>query len=378
MLNALFQNNNNNLNDELNRNFEDNDKRNIKSYINNYELKNNDVNKILRNIKNRNKYIIPNILDLKNSNTQKNQIYDYFNDLNTRNISNFLLDKSPSHSIGDRININQLEKLKNDYKNDRLKLEFGLLNINIKNPIIKIKKIESNSQLINNNTKINKENNEIKGFNISENNISNNGNSYKNIFTSEKHKNNYYLNLNRDNIKNNLFKIKIINKNKNIINISKKKLYCFDKITNNKPKDSYKILFNKKINKNNNNIKIILNTKQIINNNLKEDKIEKIEKSNQKPLSSGIKEIKLKTSNLKEINIIKKNSNQIIASDSMEDIKKENNELETYEIGEKLGEGSYATVKICKNKKTSKKYAMKIYDKIKMDKSYKKILFKVK
>ena len=56
----------------------------------------------------------------------------------------------------------------------------------------------------------------------------------------------------------------------------------------------------------------------------------------------------------------------------MEDIKKENNELEKYEIGEKLGEGSYATVKICKNKKTNQKYAMKIYDKIKMDKSYKK------
>ena len=148
MLNALFQNNNNNLNDELNRNFEDNDKRNSKSYINNYELKNNDVNKILRNIKNRNKYIIPNILDLKNIDTQKNQIYGYFNDFNTRNISNFILDKSPSHSIRDKRKNNQLENLKNDNKNDRLKLEFGLLNLNIKNPIIKIKKIESNSQLI--------------------------------------------------------------------------------------------------------------------------------------------------------------------------------------------------------------------------------------
>ena len=58
ILNALSQNNKNNIKNKLNKNYEDNDKRKIKSYINNYELKNNNINKILRNIKNRNKYII--------------------------------------------------------------------------------------------------------------------------------------------------------------------------------------------------------------------------------------------------------------------------------------------------------------------------------
>ena len=45
--------------------------------------------------------------------------------------------------------------------------------------------------------------------------------------------------------------MKIINKNKNIINIPKKKFYFFDKLTNNKPKDSYKVKFNKKNQKKN-------------------------------------------------------------------------------------------------------------------------------
>ena len=49
MLNALSQNNKNiNIKNKLNKDFEDNDKRNIKSHINNNELKNNDNNKILR------------------------------------------------------------------------------------------------------------------------------------------------------------------------------------------------------------------------------------------------------------------------------------------------------------------------------------------
>ena len=53
------------------------------------------------------------------------------------------------------------------------------------------------------------------------------------------------------------------------------------------------------------------------------------------------------------------------------------NELSNYEIGYTLGKGAYAIVKFCINKITLEKYAMKIYDKLKLnDNSKKKCVYR--
>ena len=57
--------------------------------------------------------------------------------------------------------------------------------------------------------------------------------------------------------------------------------------------------------------------------------------------------------------------------------KKSENKLSNYEIGHTLGKGAYAVVKLCKNKITGEKYAMKIYEKSKLnDDSKKKCVYR--
>ena len=185
------------------------------------------------------------------------------------------MNNSPSYKIKENKKMNILElgnlndKSKID-KDNKLKKELGLLKINIKNPILKFKKNESNSQL-NNKKNFIKNRNEKNIFYISDNNISaSNTNSYKNILESGIRKNNY-LNIDKDHFKNKLFKIKI--KNKDNINIPRQKLYFFDKTTNdNIQQNTFKAFFNKQINKTN-NIKLILDIKNKDNKEeLKEDK----------------------------------------------------------------------------------------------------------
>ena len=52
--------------------------------------------------------------------------------------------------------------------------------------------------------------------------------------------------------------------------------------------------------------------------------------------------------------------------------KKSESKLSDYEIGHTLGKGAYAVVKTCKNKLTGEKYAMKIYEKSKLNDNSKK------
>ena len=52
--------------------------------------------------------------------------------------------------------------------------------------------------------------------------------------------------------------------------------------------------------------------------------------------------------------------------------KKSENKLSNYEIGHTLGKGAYAVVKVCKSKITGEKYAMKIYEKSRLNDSSKK------
>ena len=57
--------------------------------------------------------------------------------------------------------------------------------------------------------------------------------------------------------------------------------------------------------------------------------------------------------------------------------KKSENKLSDYEIGHTLGKGAYAVVKACKNKITGEKFAMKIYEKLKLnDNSKKKCVYR--
>jgi tRNA A-37 threonylcarbamoyl transferase component Bud32 len=57
--------------------------------------------------------------------------------------------------------------------------------------------------------------------------------------------------------------------------------------------------------------------------------------------------------------------------------KKSENKLSNYEIGHTLGKGAYAVVKICRNKLTGEKYAMKIYEKSRLnDNSKKKCVYR--
>jgi len=57
--------------------------------------------------------------------------------------------------------------------------------------------------------------------------------------------------------------------------------------------------------------------------------------------------------------------------------KKSENKISNYEIGHTLGKGAYAIVKVCKNKITGEKYAMKIYEKSRLkDSSQKKCVYR--
>ena len=57
--------------------------------------------------------------------------------------------------------------------------------------------------------------------------------------------------------------------------------------------------------------------------------------------------------------------------------KKSENKLSNYEIGHTLGKGAYAVVKVCKDKITGEKYAMKIYEKSRLnDNSKKKCVYR--
>ena len=57
--------------------------------------------------------------------------------------------------------------------------------------------------------------------------------------------------------------------------------------------------------------------------------------------------------------------------------KKSENKLSDYEIGHTLGKGAYAVVKACKSKITGEKFAMKIYEKLKLnDNSKKKCVYR--
>ena len=317
--------------------------------------------KIIPKRKLKKKSLTPNIFNANNAYDEKIQIPNYINNFKTRNFYNIRLNKSPSsYKVIENKNNQRrnIKDLKDKNKNYKLKLEDEVLNLNVRNSIIKFRKIHNN--LISN---ISSDKNVKKDSIILENNSPNNSLIKKNNFLSEKNKKkNLFLINNKDNIKK-LSKLKIFNKSR--ITTPEKKDLEVDKLSNNNTRETIKNLFDKKMNIKKNNIKIFLESKtNIAPIPIIEEKKDHILR---KELSSGIKEIKLKSTAIRDINLIKKNSNRTTLDLESE---LERKKLEKYDIGEIIGKGSYATVKICTNKETKEKYAMKIYDKIKIDDSF--------
>ena len=369
----------NNRNNKKNLLFQNNNKKNIKlnglfhhksnfidskPFDNMENIEKNKINindkiielKDIRFKRNRKNYT-PNIFNSKNGCINNIQISG-IEKFQTRNKNQFDFNQSPSHRIYDNRKNKEMSNLKDRHQNNKLKLDFGLINLDFKNPELRFKKIEKSPYLIN--TKILNEKKEKKESNISENNKINNSQSYKDILSSEKRNNNFYLNYNK-NEKKRLFKIKIMNK----FGIPEKNNCNMDKKIENK--NSLKLLFNRKLKKKS-NIKIILESKgKSAIDTLNE---ENNKQNKNKDFPSDIKEIKLKPSAIKDINIIKKNLNKnyIDCEGTGSDIEKK--KLEKYDIGDIIGKGSYATIKVVKNKNNNEKYAMKIYDKLKLDNSF--------
>jgi len=366
----------NNRNNKNNLLFQNNNKKNIKinglfHYKSNFidtnifdnleNIEKNNINdkkielKDIRLRRNRKKYT-PNIFNSKNGCLNNIQISGISN-FQSRNKNQPNFNQSPSHRIYDYRKIKEMSKLKDRHQKNKLKLDFGLVNLDFKNPELKSKRIEKSPYLIN--TKIINEKKEKKESNISDNKI-NNSQSNKDIFSSEKRNNNFYLNYNK-NDKKRLFKIKIMNK----FGIPEKNNCNMDKKIENNSKNLLKLLFNIKL-KRKSNIKIILESKGKSDIDALNEENNKQNKN--KDLPSDIEEIKIKPSAIKDINIIKKNINKNDRECASSDIEKK--KLEKYDIGEIIGKGSYATVKVARNKNNNEKYAMKIYDKLKLDNSF--------
>ena len=216
--------------------------------------------------------------------------------------------------------------------------------------------------LINNNIK------EIK-INISEdylNNEQNSSLSNKNI--SEKNNNKIFLINDYANIN----KLKTLNEGRN--EFQKNQNFQTKIVTSTLSKESIKNLFSQKLIKKS-NLKIKLKSKinfeptESINFEKKEEIKVNPEINKETEEKNEIKEIKLKPTTIKDINLVKRLSNN-----SEDEIGRQ--KLEKYKIGETIGKGEYAVVKIGINKTTNEKYALKIYEKGKLDISFRKTCVK--
>ena len=320
--------------------------------------------KYIQKRKMKKKSLTPNILNYNSGNKNIIQIPNHNNNFQTRNFNNIIVKKSPSYRINE-FKEDDIGNLK-EFQNKKLKLKVKNLHINIRNSMEKFRKICKHSFLFDN--KINyliNDNIKERKINISEdylNNAQNSSLSNKNI--SEKNNNNIFLINDYANIN----KLKTLKDNRN--DIQKKQNFPAKLIASALSKDSIKNLFSQKLIKKS-NLKIKLENKinfeptESINLEKKEEIKVNPEINKETEEKNEIKEIKLKPTTIKDINLIKKFSNN-----SEDEIGRQ--KLEKYEIGKTIGKGEYAVVKIGINKTTNKKYALKIYEKGKLDISFRK------
>ena len=255
--------------------------------------------------------------------------------------------------------------------------------------------ISSNPSL--NNININYNNNITTNSNISNtgnnniifNNIGSVGNINNNIYDDISKKNTFYGEINRTNTAGGI------------------RVHNFDHILGKKRSnniiynENYKkneIEYNNENKTNNNKEKIIRNFNFLKenkekNNNQKKEKEDSNQNNNIKTRALSTAPYKARNKNSKKttINIdcnnpnkdkdnqIKENINSSRNQDNNNNNKEINNDkvikknkLSKYEIGNALGKGAYATVKLVTNKLTNEKYAMKIYEKEKLNSNSKK------
>ena len=165
------------------------------------------------------------------------------------------------------------------------------------------------------------------------NNNKNNKNSKNknNMNENEKNSNNDY-----ETYQKNFFNLPFLNNNDEINNNENDKNNCFNSMNENNNE-----IYKKE--PNNNRIQSAIKEKLIKANSFQRNKIkEEIKDLNKK--------IRTFSSSPFTINTTINNRNK-------------DNKISHYEIGKVIGKGAYATVKICKNKITQEKFAMKIYEK---------------
>ena len=165
------------------------------------------------------------------------------------------------------------------------------------------------------------------------NNNKNNKNSKNknNMNENEKNSNNDY-----ETYQKNFFNLPFLNNNDEINNNENDKNNCFSSMNENNNE-----IYKKE--PNNNRIQSAIKEKLIKANSFQRNKIkEEIKDLNKK--------IRTFSSSPFTINTTINNRNK-------------DNKISNYEIGKVIGKGAYATVKICKNKITQEKFAMKIYEK---------------
>jgi len=453
-LKTLYEHQTNYCNNKLSGYFENDYFRNIFKEINDENNNKNShrIAKIIQNRKFKKKILSPNILNFNKGNKAKIQIPSHRNNFQTKNFKNIIRKKSPSFRNIEYENKDTIKILK-DYRNEKIKRDVGMLHINVRNSMLKFRKISKKSYIMC--KKINKiindkskDKEKEKEFNISEDNVHSGSNiSQSNKYLSEKNRKNMpFLNCI------NIYKLKTLKRGKNDIITNQNA--PFKKLSNEFINESTKKLFRQKLTKNTkfeikieskSNIEptksINLETKDEQTNNaeiskekkgnkefdeikeengqkeskeiketkekndiketdeikeengqkeskeIKETKEKKeendikeseeikeakeendIKEADEIKEKKEIKEIKLKPSTIKDINLVIKK----LSDEQNSEEEKERKKLEKYEIGDIIGEGSYALVREAKNKNTNEKYAMKIYEKIKLDISFRK------
>jgi len=343
-----------------------------RNFINSIEENDDETNskntqRIIKNIqkrKTKKKNLTPNILNFNSGQKNTIQIPNYNNNFQTRNFNNIIVKKSPSYRINEHRE-NHIKYLK-EFQYKKLKLKVKNFHIKNRNSLTKFRKIFKQSFLIDNknNCLINDKIKERK-INISEDYLNSGENSSlsnKNI--SEKNNNLFLIN-----DYSNINKLKTLKEDRK--DIKKKQIFPEKIMTNALSKESIKNLFSQKLIKKT-NLKIKLENKinffptESINLEKKEE-IKDISRINKE--TEEIKEIKLKSTKIKDINLIKK-----ISNNSEDEIGRK--KLEKYEIENTIGKGEYAVVKIGINKITKEKYALKIYEKGKLDNLFRKTCVK--
>ena len=169
------------------------------------------------------------------------------------------------------------------------------------------------------------------GLDINNNKNNKNSKNKNNMNENEKNSNNDY-----ETYQKNFFNLPFLNNNDEINNNENDKNNCFSSMNENNNE-----IYKKE--PNNNRIQSAIKEKLIKANSFQRNKIkEEIKDLNKK--------IRTFSSSPFTINTTINNRNK-------------DNKISHYEIGKVIGKGAYATVKICKNKITQEKFAMKIYEK---------------